>query len=104
MQKIFFFQTDHVPQPFRHLYKEHGYFLTDEFAKDMTNVLLSVLDNCEEYMIWYHSTYLKQVGFNGTQEYIEYLETHPDDMDALAVMLTVMLNRVHISVHNKNGQ
>ena len=70
----------------------------------MTNVLLSVLDNCKEYIIWYHSAYLKQVGFNGTQEYIEYLETHPDNMDTLAVMLTVMLNWVHISVHHKNGQ
>lgn len=70
----------------------------------MTNVLLAVIDSCEEYMDMFHKLYLKQHGFDTIGEYCDQLERNPDGMDGLALMLTVMLNRVHISVHHKGGQ
>ncbi len=100
---MLFFQTDLVPRPFRHVYVQHGYFLTDEFATNPTNFLLSAIDYCEEYMETYFSLYLLSSGYDTVAEYSDYLEANPDNMDALAVVLTAMLNQVHVCVHHAGG-
>ncbi len=100
VSKTLFLQGELVPHPFRHVYGQHGYFLTNDFAENPTNVLLSVVNNCEEYMLIYHGDYLLAAGYTSTEEYCEYIERHPDSMDALAVMLTVMINHVHVCIHH----
>ena len=37
-------------------------------------------------------------------EYCNYISAHPDDMDGLAVILTMMLNCIHMCIHHKGGQ
>ncbi len=52
----------------------------------------------------FHTKFLHGAGFNNADEYCEYMAVHPDEMDGLAVMITVMLNHVHICIHHKGGQ
>ncbi len=92
-------QTDIMPRPFHHIYVEHGYFVTQEFATNPTNFLASAVDHCEDYMELYHGTYLQTAGF----KYSDFLEVNPDDIDTLAVLLTAMLNRVHLCIHYAGG-
>ncbi len=54
-------------------------------------------------MTAYHNEYLQRSGFESIDSYYNYLETHPDDVDALVVVLTIMLNCVHLCVHHMDG-
>ncbi len=55
-------------------------------------------------MLTYHERYLVSAGYESIEEYCDYIEMHPDSMDGLAVMLTLMLNHIHACIYHKNGQ
>ncbi len=77
--------------------------MNDEFAADMTNVLLTVIDSCPDYMRIYHRTFLMHAGYPTPTDYCNFMECNPNQMDGLAVMLTSMLNRVYVCIHHKGG-
>ncbi len=55
-------------------------------------------------MVDFHGTYLLNVGDTSLEDYTKHIARHPDEMDGLAALLTVMLNRVHISIYHPGGQ
>ncbi len=50
-----------------------------------------------------HSKYLMNMGYRTPEEYCNHIETHPDSMDSLVILLTAMLNQVHVCVHSAEG-
>ena len=43
------------------------------------------------------------MGFTSVTEYAEFLAGHPDKLDILALLLTAMLNCIHLCVQHKRG-
>ncbi len=52
----------------------------------------------------FHQQFLTNAGYNMADEYCDYISAHPDDIDGLAVILTVMLNCIYVCIHHKGGQ
>ena len=90
-----------MPRPFHHIYGEHGLYVTNEFRYNHTNSIAAAISACEDYMLGW---YLDLLNFDTVDEYADYITEHPDEMDTLAVFLTTMLNKVHISIFHKDGK
>ncbi len=86
--------------PFRHIYRQHGYSLTDECAQNPTDFLVCAVEKCKDYMEIYHAEHLVQNGYETVGEYADFIETHLDKMDCLALLLTAMLNYVLVCIHH----
>ncbi len=68
-----------------------------------TEAVVTAIHACRVYVTLYHIVYLQHHGFNNVTEYCNYLETHPDKMDLLAVLFTVMINRTHVCIVHPRG-
>ena len=99
----FCLQGEYEPRLFRHVCGQYGHYCSDAIAYHHSAALADVVVACETYMKDTHGAYLTATGFPELELYSNFLYFQPDEMDYLAVLLTVMLNRIHVCIYHQKG-
>ncbi len=96
-------QNKYVSHPFQHIYGDYGFYCDHTFGYNHTSTLCDVATTCSKYMEETFGHYLLHEGFGNVEEYSDHIFSHPDNLDWLAILLTAMLNHVHLCVHHPGG-